>query len=121
ESQQAIANLCGHTDDILLSSTPFDYKEATHFNVQRPEYWGEAFARHGYFRDVDFDASFITPWAFRSRRKTDPFPQVVREYERRFWSLWKENTDLRDLATEMRDQLAAGERQLADAQDHQRL
>ncbi len=31
----AIANLCAHSDRILFTSTPFDYKEATHYNVQR--------------------------------------------------------------------------------------
>ena len=34
EAEKAVENLCQHTDDILFSSTPFDYKEATHFNVQ---------------------------------------------------------------------------------------
>jgi 2-polyprenyl-3-methyl-5-hydroxy-6-metoxy-1,4-benzoquinol methylase len=33
-SKQMIANLCAHTDDIIFTSTPFDYKETTHFNVQ---------------------------------------------------------------------------------------
>jgi SAM-dependent methyltransferase len=106
ESEQAVENLCRHTDDILFSSTPLDYKEATHLNVQPPEYWGELFARHRFFRDVDFDASFITPWAVRFRYRKDPLHRIVREYERRFWLLWKENTDLRAAALEMHDQLA---------------
>jgi len=105
EAEKAIANLCQHTDDILFSSTPFDYKELTHFNVQPPEYWAELFARQGFFRDVDFDASFIVPWAVRFRRKTEPLPRLVREYERRFWLLWKENVDLRELGREVRSQL----------------
>jgi 2-polyprenyl-3-methyl-5-hydroxy-6-metoxy-1,4-benzoquinol methylase len=109
EAEQAVANLCRHTDDILFCSTPFDYKEVTHFNVQPPEYWAELFAQQGFFRDVDFDASFILPWAVRLRRKTEPMARLVREYERRFWLLWKENTDLRDLTLEMRQQLAGGE------------
>jgi len=107
ESQKAIANLCQHTDDILFSSTPFDYKEATHFNVQPPEHWSEIFAQHGFFRDVDFDASFVLPWAVRYRRRQDPPSRLVREYERRFWQLWKENLDLRELSLEVRRQLAA--------------
>ena len=45
ESELAIANFCRFSDDILFSSTPFDYKEATHFNVQPPEYWAAQFAR----------------------------------------------------------------------------
>jgi hypothetical protein len=34
---------------------------------------------------------------------------MVWNYERRFWQLWKENPDLRGLAMEMLDQLAAKE------------
>jgi SAM-dependent methyltransferase len=112
ETDLAIANLTRLSDDILFSSTPFDYKEATHFNVQPPEYWVEFFARYGYFRDVDFDASFLTPWAVRLRRKSEPVHRLVREYERKYWQLWKENTDLRLAALEARDQLAKDEKRL---------
>jgi hypothetical protein len=111
DSERAIENFCYHTGDVLFSSTPLDYKEATHFNVQPPEYWAEQFARQGFFRDVDFDASFITPWAVRFRRRSDPVSRLVRDYERRHWLLWKENTDLRQLAVEMRDRLASAERE----------
>ncbi len=102
EARAAIANFCRCTDDILLSSTPFDYKEITHFNVQPPEYWGELFAQNGFFRDVDFDASFITAWATRFRRSQEPLHRTVRAYERAFSLLRKETQDLRALALEMR-------------------
>ncbi len=107
--RRGIANLCAATPDILFSSTPFDYKEATHFNVQPPEAWAELFAQRGFVRDVDFDASFITAWAARFRASTAPLPRVIRDYERKFWTLWKENSDLRSLAGEMRDQLSQSE------------
>lgn len=115
ESYKAVANLCQHTDDILFSSTPFDYKEATHFNVQPPEHWAEMFAQYGFFRDVDFDASFVLPWAVRFRRRTESSSRLVREYERCFWQLWKENLDLRELSLEVRNQLAKAERARAGA------
>ena len=67
-AERAIAHLCQASDDILFSSTPLDYREVTHFNVQPIEYWTYQFALHGFVRDVDFDASFITPWAVRFRR-----------------------------------------------------
>lgn len=110
ESELAVENFCRYTDDVLFSSTPFDYREATHFNVQPPEYWGELFAQQGFFRDVDFDASFITPWAVRFRRRNEPLHRIVREYERKFWLLWKENVDLHYSTVKMQDRLAAGER-----------
>lgn len=116
ESEAALVNLCQHTDDILFSSSPFDYREATHFNVQPPEYWAEHFARQGFFRHVDFDASFITPWAVRFTRRSETTPFIIKGYERRFWQLWQENTDLRAQVLENRQQLAAQASQQAQLQ-----
>jgi SAM-dependent methyltransferase len=114
EAERAVANFCQSTDDILFSSTPLDYKEASHLNVHSPEYWATLFARQGFFRDVDFDTSFITPWATRFRRRDDPAPRLISDYERRFWLLWKENTDLRSLALDLRAEIARGAARLAE-------
>jgi hypothetical protein len=110
-AEQAVVNFCRHADDVLFSSTPLDYKEATHFNVQPVEYWAELFARQGFFRDVDFDATFITPWAARYRRKQEILPRMVRDYERWGWAMRKENADLREqvVAYELRMKHMAGE------------
>jgi len=106
DSEKAIANLCAHANEIIFSSTPFDYKESTHFNVQPPEYWAEQFARRGFYRDLESDMSFITPWAVKFVKTNRSNPRLVREYERKFWYLWKENTDLRALSAEMRQNLS---------------
>ncbi|MDP1624242.1 MAG: class I SAM-dependent methyltransferase [bacterium] len=106
ESEKAIANLCAHTNEIIFSSTPFDYKESTHFNVQPPEYWAEQFARYGFYRDLESDMSFITSWAVKFVKINRSNPRLVREYERKFWYLWKENTDLRSLSVKMRQDLS---------------
>ncbi len=118
EGEKAVVNLCQFTDDILFSSTPLDYTETSHQNVQPLEYWAEMFARQGFFRDVNFDASFIAPWAIRFRRKAEPPHRLVREYERRHWWLWKENTDLRQSNRAMHDQLAADEVKIQDLSRH---
>jgi hypothetical protein len=107
EAEAAVANFCAHSDDVLFSSSPLDYKEATHFNVNPPEYWAALFARHGLFRDVEFDAAFLTPWAARFRRTGEPPHHVIRGYERRLWELRRENDDLRAVAVEQREALAA--------------
>lgn len=124
EAERAVVNLCRHSDDVLFSSSPLDYKEATHFNVNPPEYWADLFARQGFFRDLDFDASFITPWAARFRRRADPPHRVVRDYERHLWELRRENADLRRSALEQREQLAAAHERAAEAarqlQQHER-
>ncbi len=116
EAEAAVVNFCAHSDDVLFSSSPLDHKEATHFNVNPPEYWAYLFAQQGFFRDVDFDASFLTPWAARFRRRAEPTARIVRDYERRFWELWRANTDLRQLALEQRQQIAAAQEQAAAAQ-----
>ncbi len=109
EAGRAVENICQHSDDVLFSSTPLDYRETTHINVQPPEYWGELFARCGFFRDVDFDASFITPWAVRFRKTREPVTRVIAAYERRFWQLKRENQARRKFGIEQRNELAAKE------------
>jgi hypothetical protein len=107
QSEAAVANLCAHSDDILFSSSPFDYKEPTHFNVQPPEYWVNIFSRHSFYRDVDFDASFITPWTVRFRKLNDPIQRVIGSYERKLWILLQDSQGQRDLNQEQRAQLAS--------------
>jgi hypothetical protein len=103
--EAAIANFCRHTDDVLFSSTPGDYREPTHVNVRPAEYWAELFAEQGFFRDVDFDAAFLTPWAVRFRRRTEPLARIVRDYERGFAAAAAERNDRRQFAAEVQGQL----------------
>jgi SAM-dependent methyltransferase len=113
EAEKAIANFAAHTGDVLFSSTPFDYKEPTHVNVRMPEDWAEAFARHGFYRDVDYDASFITKWAARFTRRSVPTHRLVRDYERRYWQLRAAEHDARTYSVEVQDRLAAAEERRA--------
>lgn len=82
DALQAIANICRHTQDVLFSSTFEDYAEATHVNVHPREYWVEAFAKHGFVRDLEFDASFISRQAMRFRAFRDPLARQLSKYER---------------------------------------
>ncbi len=111
QADRAIANMAAHTDDVLFSSTPFDYKEPTHVNVRMPEDWAEAFARQGLYRDVDFDASFITKWAARFTRRSVPPHKLVRGYERRFWQARAAELDARAYSTEIQQRLEAVEKE----------
>lgn len=129
-AEAAVANFCRHADDVLFSSSPTDFGEATHVNVRPPEYWAELFARHGFIRDVDYDAGFILPWAVRYRRRAEPLPRVVRDYERAFARTSIERNELRNqvlgfdrdilgLASEaprLREQLATANQLLLDTQ-----
>jgi SAM-dependent methyltransferase len=105
EGEATIANFCRHSDDVLFSSTPRDHGELSHVNVQPAEYWAERFARHGFYRDVDFDASFLTPWAVRFRRSAEPLTRIVRNYERRYAALSESRNDVRAHSTEMQRDL----------------
>ena len=112
EAEKAIENLCAHANEIVFSSTPFDYKEATHFNVHNPDYWVEQFARYGFYRDMEADVTCITSWAVRFVKTKRTSLRLVREYERKFWQLRKENFDLRQLSIETQDRLKQQENQV---------
>jgi 2-polyprenyl-3-methyl-5-hydroxy-6-metoxy-1,4-benzoquinol methylase len=102
----AIGNLCAHAPDVLFSSSPGDFREPTHVAVRPIEHWAEAFARHGAFRDVDYDATYILPWAARFRRRQEPVHRLIRDYERRHWQLEQQWQGARDHGADLQGQLA---------------
>lgn len=96
-AERAVENLTNHTDSVLFSSTPDDFREPSHIHVQPTEYWVELFARRGFQRDIDFDAEFVAPHAIRFKRVVEfPF-SVISDYER--WH-WRTATELRELRAE---------------------
>jgi SAM-dependent methyltransferase len=106
DAERAVENICRHTDDVLFSSTPAHFKEATHVNVQPPEHWAELFARQGFFRDFGTDPStYLSRWAVRFRRSDEPTHRLVAQYEGRLWRLADEAGELRDLAIENRGEV----------------
>lgn len=106
EAGPAIANLCGATDRILLSTSPDDFGEATHLNVQPPESWSAMLASEGFFRDLDLDFSYLTPWAALYTRLDEPQAETVRRYDRSWWRLRREVTEVRESLLQSQDQLA---------------
>ncbi len=67
-SDAVIHNMCTASDQILLATTPDDFDDPTHFNVQPPLYWVQKFAQFGFVPDITFDASFLTPYAILFRK-----------------------------------------------------
>ncbi|MEO8085162.1 MAG: methyltransferase domain-containing protein, partial [Ardenticatenales bacterium] len=114
DADRAIDVLTSAADDILFSSSPTDHAEPTHLNVQPPEAWAAAFARRGFYRDADYDASFLTPWAARYRKVDGPIVSVVAAYERRLWQLADANHQLREANASLRAATADVERALAE-------
>lgn len=106
DADTALANLCAATDRLLLSTTPADYSEATHLNVQPPEVWSAALAREGFLRDLDHDLSYLTPWAAVYVRQDELLPETVRRYDRSWWRLRHEVSEVRGALLKAQDQLA---------------
>jgi glycosyltransferase involved in cell wall biosynthesis len=69
QARIAAENLTRITDAILFSSSPTDFVEPTHFNVQPNYGWIRIFASLNYAPDITFDASFITPHAILFRKE----------------------------------------------------
>jgi hypothetical protein len=108
DTERAIENLCAAADRILFSSSPSDFSEPTHVNVQAPEDWSAHFARQGFVRNLDFDASFLTPWAALYERSHTLLPEVVRAYDRAWWQLRSEVRQVRERVLELHSQLEEG-------------
>lgn len=114
-SVQAIENLCLHSSNLIISSSPQDYKEATHLNVQPPDYWVREFARHGFYHDVDYEAGYITLWAARYYKPEFPaFPPIVQAYERKMWQVKSQINDLRVSVLEYHKRLQESQQQVAE-------
>jgi SAM-dependent methyltransferase len=106
ETDRAIANLCGATDNLLFSSTPHDYGEATHLNVQPPEFWSAALAREGFLRVIDYDTSLLAPWTALYSRTEESLVETVRRYDRSWWRLRHEVAEVRAALLATQEQLA---------------
>jgi len=59
----AIQNMCAAADSILIATTPDDFDDPTHFNVNAPLYWIKKFSQFGFEPDVRHNADYITPYA----------------------------------------------------------
>jgi 2-polyprenyl-3-methyl-5-hydroxy-6-metoxy-1,4-benzoquinol methylase len=94
DAASAVANFCRHGRAVLFSSTPEHFAEVTHINVHPPDYWADLFARHGFYRNFDFDASFVAPHAVLFHPVAH-WQQVVRGYERWNWDTQRELQGIR--------------------------
>jgi GT2 family glycosyltransferase len=104
-AEAVLAALCARTDDILFSPCP-ETLEAAHVNVRAPEQWAESFARHGFIRDLDYDAGFAGPSAVRLRRSREGLERVVAAYERGLARLLRENRARVALTRRQEEELA---------------
>jgi len=83
---ESVSNLCRHGDAVFFSSTPDDFDEPTHLNVESGGYWAQLFFHQGFVRDVDFDASFLAPHAVLFRRRQIDPEALIEDYEHALWT-----------------------------------
>jgi hypothetical protein len=114
DGEAALENLCASTDRVVFSSTPFEYAEPTNVNVHAPEDWSAQFARQGFVRNLEYDASFLTPWAALYERSHTLLPEVVRTYDRAWWQLRLEVRQVREKLLELHAQLEEGSGPVAE-------
>lgn len=81
DGRQAIRNLCQLTDKVLFTSTPDDFTEPTHVNVQQREYWCRAFFENGFMDDINYRPTYLTAHALLFRRSAN-IERQVEDYER---------------------------------------
>jgi SAM-dependent methyltransferase len=112
EGANAIANLAAATDRILLSTTPDDYGEATHLNVQSPEIWSAALAREGFLREVERDVTYVTPWSALYTRREEPLAETISRYDRAWVRQRRE-------VTQLRSSLLSAQKRLAELEDRE--
>jgi SAM-dependent methyltransferase len=110
EAETVIATLCAATDRLLLSTTPDGYAEVTHLNVQPPEFWSTLLAREGFFRVVDQDVSYLTPWAGYYTRREETAVGLVTAYDGSWYRLRREVIEVRRALLAKQEQVAELER-----------
>lgn len=107
----AMKNICEHSNDILFSSTSFDYDDETYINVKPIEKWVEFFFYQGFMHVIDYDASYISIQAMRLKKQEKTSAEIIKEYERIIFCYRQELIPLRahyDLAQERIRVLDAG-------------
>lgn len=81
DGRRAVANLCAVTDTVIFCSTPDDFEDPTHVNVQEREYWAACFAENGFFDDLNYRPLYMAAYAVCYRRRENWLNQLE-DYER---------------------------------------
>lgn len=105
QAARAVENLSQHTSQVIISTSPIELREAAGTTALTPDQWAAQFNLLGFVHDLDFDASFISPWAMRLVKSSLPIEQQVAAYERKIWQLNQEVALRRELAVEYKKEL----------------
>lgn len=115
EARQAIHNFAASTPRVFFSSSPTDFNESTHVNVQTPLYWMRLFAEAGFAPVVTFDGSFLCPWAILFEKRSTPPVDAELHAQAELIKLRLQMSDRRAAAeVELRNDLNALKSQFAE-------
>ena len=81
DGERAIERMCSYADTILFSSTAEDFDEPTHINVQQPAYWAARFAKHGFYKNLQYDMEYLSKFAFAFEKKQLSEENIITNYE----------------------------------------
>ena len=73
----AINNLCKYSDHILFSSSPDDFEDITHINVQQREYWAKIFAKNDFYDEISCRPTWVAPQAVLYQKKDNAVDAIV--------------------------------------------
>lgn len=104
-ADQVVANLCRHADAVLFSSTATGFEETTHINVRTPDHWADLFASHGFFRDFDYVADYLSKDAILFCHGTPDANGLVTGYEQVLWTTREHLQGILDKLVPERDAL----------------
>lgn len=94
KADAALASLCVAADKIVLSVAP------------APQDWAAKLAERGFMRSLDRDLSYVSPSAAVFVRDEEAQVETVRRYDRAWWQLRNEVTEVRRSLEEHRGRLA---------------
>lgn len=115
EARRAIHNFSASAPRVLFSSSPTDFNESTHVNVQTPLYWMRLFAEAGFAPVVTFDGSFLCPWAILFEKRSTPPADAELHAQAELIKLRLQMFDRRAAAeVEIRNDLNAVKNQVAE-------
>ena len=120
EANLAVRNLCSVAPLVLFSSSPTDFAETTHVNVQPPIYWMQLFAGEGFGPRLGHDAGYLCPWAILfERRESAPTQTELDAQARLIQTRMTLAENARQIESAMREQV--DQLQIATATLQERL
>jgi glycosyltransferase involved in cell wall biosynthesis/SAM-dependent methyltransferase len=98
-AQVAVELMCKNTSQVLFSSSPSDFDEPTHINVQPPSYWDNLFSKFGFTRaHEEWPSQVVAPHTIMYRKGS--IEELVIRVEKNGFDLKESNIELQGIVKE---------------------